>query len=75
MCVLARNAEPSPTRYALAAGISTICFVLAVSGIVEWQEGHVNGKILVAVLIELLLGIAFLLSNRGIRKIDRINNK
>ena len=75
MCVLARNAEPSPTRYALAAGVSTISFLLAVSGIVEWQEGHVNGKILVAVLIELLLGIAFLLSNKGIRKIDRINKK
>lgn len=75
MCILARNAEPSPTRYALAAGISTISFILAVSGIVEWREGHVNRQILVAVFIELLLGIAFLLSNIGIRKIDRINSK
>lgn len=75
MCVLARNAEPSPTRDALAAGISTISFMLAVSGIVEWREGHVNRQILVAVFIELLLGIAFLLSNIGIRKIDRINSK
>ncbi|MBP2858122.1 hypothetical protein J8657_10970 [Dickeya oryzae] len=75
MCFLARNAEPSPTRYALAAGISTISFVLAVSGIVEWCEGHVNGQILFAVFIELLLGTTFSLSNMGTRKIDRINNK
>lgn len=33
MCVLARKAEPSPTRYALATGISTISFILAVSGL------------------------------------------
>ena len=75
MCVLARNAEPTPTRYALAAGISTISFMLAVSGMFEWCEGHVNGQILFAVSIELLLGTAFLLSNIGARKIDRINNK
>ncbi|MBZ7671838.1 hypothetical protein [Klebsiella grimontii] len=75
MCVLARNAEPTPTRYALAAGISSISFMLAVSGMFEWCEGHVNGQILFAVSIELLLGTAFLLSNIGARKIDRINNK
>ncbi len=75
MCVLARNAEPSPTRYALATGISTISFMLAVSGLFEWYKGHVNGQILFAVFIELLLGTAFLLSNIGTRKIDRINNK
>mgnify|MGYP003617679971 CR=1 FL=1 len=75
MCVLARNAEPSPARYALSAGISTISFVLALSGFVEWREGHVNGQILFAVFIELLLGTAFLFSNMGIRKTDRINNR
>ncbi|MEA9394633.1 hypothetical protein [Lelliottia amnigena] len=75
MCFLARNAEPSPARYALAAGISTISFVLALSGFVEWREGHVNGQILFAVFIELLLGTAFLFSNMGIRKTDRINNR
>ncbi|MDY4377789.1 hypothetical protein SOV92_08065 [Pectobacterium brasiliense] len=64
MCFLARNAEPSPTRYALATGISTISFILAILGIAEWCEGHVSGQILFAALIELLLGIAFLLSNR-----------
>jgi len=75
MCVLARNAESSPTRYALATGISTISFMLAVSGLFEWYKGHVNGHILFAVFIELLLGTAFLLSNIGTRKIDRINKK
>ncbi|HGS7001891.1 TPA: hypothetical protein ACMEWK_001849 [Klebsiella variicola subsp. variicola] len=75
MCFLARNSEPTPTRYALATGISTISFMLAVSGMFEWCEGHVNGQILFAVSIELLLGTSFLLSNIGVRKIDRINNK
>lgn len=80
MCVFARNAEPSPTRYALAAGISTISLILAILGIVEWREGHVNGQILFAVFIELFLGIAFLLSNRAVKKNftdkrDRVNNK
>jgi hypothetical protein len=65
MCFLARNAGPSPTRYALAAGISTIAIISAVLGIAEWREGHVSGQILFAVLIELFLGTAFLLSNRA----------
>lgn len=80
MCLLARNAELSPARYALAAGISTISLILAVLGIVEWREGHVNGQILFAVFIELFLGTAFLLSNRAVKqnltgKHDRLNNK
>lgn len=80
MCFLARNAGPSPTRYALAAGISTIAIISAVLGIAEWREGHVSGQILFAVLIELLLGAAFLLSNRApaknvTGKYQRIKNK
>ncbi|MBE0092397.1 hypothetical protein FOT81_14460 [Raoultella planticola] len=80
MCFLARNAGPSPTRYALAAGISTIAIISAVLGIAEWREGHVRGQILFAVLIELLLGAAFLLSNRApaknvTGKYQRIKNK
>ncbi|MCL9674553.1 hypothetical protein PUATCC27989T_04513 [Phytobacter ursingii] len=80
MCFLARNAGPSPTRYALAAGISTISIISAVLGIAEWREGHVSGQILFAVLIELFLGAAFLLSNRTpvknvTGKYQRIKNK
>ncbi|ALG46267.1 TPA: hypothetical protein PXN30_004291 [Yersinia enterocolitica] len=80
MCLFARNAEPSLPRYALAAGLSTISLILAVLGIVEWREGHVNGQILFAVFIELFLGIAFVLSNRSAKenftdKRDRVNNK
>lgn len=80
MCFLARNAGPSPTRYALAAGISTIAIISAVLGIAEWREGHVSGQILFVVLIELLLGAAFLLSNRApaknvTGKYQRIKNK
>ncbi|MFJ5356861.1 hypothetical protein [Pectobacterium sp. CHL-2024] len=80
MCLFARNAEPSLARYALAAGISTISMILAVLGIVEWREGHVNGHILFAAFIELFLGIAFLLSNRFAKKNftdkrDRVNDK
>lgn len=68
ICLLARNSAPSHARYALAAGISTISFITAASGFVEWQKGHVNGQILIAVFIELLLGTAFLFSNRGTQK-------
>lgn len=80
MCLLARNAEPSPARYALAAGISTISIISAVLGLAEWREGHVSGQILFAVFIELFLGIAFLLSNRAVKKNftgkhHRVNNK
>lgn len=80
MCLFARNAEPSLARYALADGISTISIILAVLGIVEWREGHVNGQILFAVFIELFLGLAFLLSNRAAKKNftgqrDRVNDK
>lgn len=58
-----QHAEPSLARYALAAGIGTLCLILAVSGVVEWYAGHVNGQIVIAVFIELFTGIAFLLSN------------
>ncbi|CNL36033.1 Uncharacterised protein [Yersinia enterocolitica] len=80
MCLFARNAEPSLARYALAAGISMISLILAVLGIVEWREGHVNGQILFAVFIELFLSLAFLLSNRAAKKNltdkrDRVNDK
>ncbi|CNL56419.1 hypothetical protein [Yersinia frederiksenii] len=80
MCLFARNAEPSLPRYALAAGLSTISLILAVLGIVEWREGHVNRQILFAVFIELFLGVAFLLSNRAVKKNftekrDRVNDK
>ncbi|SFT95990.1 hypothetical protein SAMN05192562_103360 [Kosakonia arachidis] len=80
MCLLARNAQLSPARYALAAGISTISIISAVLGLAEWCEAHVSGQILFAVFIELFLGIAFLLSNRAVKKNftgkhHRVNNK
>lgn len=80
MCLFARHAEPSLARYALAAGIGTLCLILAVSGVVEWYAGHVNGQIVIAVFIELFLGIAFLLSNsvgkkHATGKPGRVNDK
>lgn len=80
MCLFARNAEPSPARSALAAGIGTIFIVSAILGVVEWREGRVSGQILFAVFIELFLGPAFLLSNRvakknAIGKHHRVNNE
>lgn len=59
MCLFAGHAEPSLARYATAAGIGTLCLILAVSGVVEWYAGHVNGQIVIAVFIELFTGIAF----------------
>ncbi|WP_148873876.1 hypothetical protein [Serratia marcescens] len=65
--------EPTP-------GIGTIFIVSAVLGIVEWREGQVSGQILFAVLIELFLGLAFLLSHgaakkNAIGKYHRVNNE
>jgi len=81
MCLLARNAEPSQARFALATGITTISLILAALGIFEWEKGNVNEQILFAVFIEVFLGVAFLMSNRPLRKIlstnaaEQINNE
>ncbi len=65
MLLLARNAEASKARFALATGISLTCLMLATLGIVEWHSGAATADILVAVALEAVLAVAFLLSNNA----------
>ena len=65
MLLLARNAEASKARFAVAKGVSLTCFILATLGILEWQSGSATAQILVAVVLEAFLAVAFLLSNKA----------
>ncbi|GAA0655156.1 hypothetical protein [Rheinheimera tangshanensis] len=65
MLLLARNAEASKARVALAKGVSLTCLILATLGILEWQSGSATAHILVAVVLEAVLAVAFLLSNKA----------
>lgn len=56
----ARNAEPSPARSALVAGLVVACLTLAALGVFELVAGHANLGILAAVFIEVALTLAFL---------------
>lgn len=60
MFFVARKAEHSVTRMALIKGIITTCTVLILLGVYEFSVGHASNKILIAALIETILGLAFL---------------
>ncbi|WP_445178476.1 hypothetical protein [Pseudomonas sp. McL0111] len=64
MFYLARNAPPSVARNALSNGFMVGCFALAVLGFGEWLNGHAGPAILLAVLVELALGLGFLQARR-----------
>lgn len=66
MYFLARNAEYSATRTALIVGTITACLILAILGVYEFATGHASNGILLSVLIEVFLILAFL--NVGTRK-------
>jgi protein-S-isoprenylcysteine O-methyltransferase Ste14 len=55
----ARNAAPSPARSALIKGAVVVCLMLAALGAIELKAGHVNPRILIAVVIEVALTLAF----------------
>lgn len=59
MLFLARNAEPSGARAALARGFALACVGLAVSGVYELWAGHAGVGILGASLIEAALALGF----------------
>lgn len=59
MFFMARNAEPSGTRTALAFGMITVCTLLAFLGVYELAVGHATKGILPAVFIEIALSLAF----------------
>ncbi len=60
MLFLVRNAEPSPSRNAIAAGFVVGCLTLASLGVFELVKKRVNVAILSAVIVELMLAIAFM---------------
>jgi hypothetical protein len=60
MYFFARNAEHSAIRSALIVGTITTCLILALLGIYEFLTGHASGGILLSVLIEIVLVVAFL---------------
>ena len=59
-----RNEPPSVTRSALSNGFMVGCFSLAALGFGEWLNGHTGPGILLAVLVELALGLGFLQTRR-----------
>ena len=59
MLFLARNAESSPTRRAISAGLCLACATLATLGISEWIAGHAGIGIGLAALVEILLSASF----------------
>ncbi|MFJ4542231.1 hypothetical protein ACIP1X_01300 [Pseudomonas sp. NPDC088885] len=64
MFFLVRNAPPSVARSALSDGFIVGCFGLAVLGFGEWLNGHAGPGILLAVLVELALGLGFVQARR-----------
>lgn len=61
---LVRNEAPSQTRTALSNGFMIGCWGLAVLGFGEWLNGHAGPGILLAVGVELALGLAFFQTRR-----------
>jgi len=60
MYFYARNAAHSATRTALIVGTITACLILALLGVYEFIAGHASGGILISVLIEIVLVLAYL---------------
>ena len=64
MFYLVRNQAPSASRQALAIGFVVGCWGLAILGFGEWLNGHAGPGILLAVGVELALGLAFFQTRR-----------
>ena len=62
MFFLARHAEPSPSRAALSYGFSVGCLALASLGIFEMVKKRAGIGIISAILVEIVLAVAFLIT-------------
>ncbi|MFW0754297.1 hypothetical protein ACN1C3_06030 [Pseudomonas sp. H11T01] len=60
----ARRAPPSSTRRAVSTGMVVACFGLAALGLGEWLNGHAGPGILLAVIVEIALGLGFIQTKR-----------
>ncbi|MGA2636283.1 hypothetical protein [Methylocella sp.] len=67
MLFLARDAESSPARRAIATGLSISCATLAALGLYEFAAGHAGVGIFLAIVVELALATAFF----SVRHTDR----
>ncbi|HEX7987965.1 MAG TPA: hypothetical protein VF616_30940 [Duganella sp.] len=65
MFFLARNAEPSTARTALSNGMVAIGLMLAALGVFDFATGHVTPHILVPVVLEVGIALAFLSVGRA----------
>ncbi len=65
MFYLVRNEAPSATRSALSNGFIVGCWGLAALGFGEWLNGHAGPGILLAVGVELALGLGFFQTRRA----------
>jgi hypothetical protein len=59
MLWLARNAEVSSARNAIAAGLSVSCATLAILGALEFAAGHAGAGIWLAIIVEVALAVGF----------------
>jgi len=59
MFYYARLAPPSAARRALTTGFMAGCFGLAIMGVLEWLDGQAGPGILLAVGVEIALGLGF----------------
>lgn len=64
MFYLVRQAPPSSARSAMCSGFMVGCFGLAALGFGEWLNGHAGPGILLAILVELALGLGFVQTRR-----------
>ena len=60
-----RHAPASDTRRAITTGFICGCFVLAALGLSEWINGNAGPGILLAVVTEVVLGLAFIQAHRS----------
>jgi hypothetical protein len=72
MFYLVRNESPSTTRHALSNGFMVGCWGLAALGFGEWLNGHAGPSILLAVVVELALGLAFLQTKRESMELETV---
>lgn len=59
MLWMARNAQQSPARRALSAGLVIACLIIASDGVYDFLAGNAGSGIFKAVLIEAVLAILF----------------